>query len=107
MTAHTPGPWQVKHRRLMKIKGSVHQVYQPTDEGGYPTAFVPAWDDPAPGEVDGTEEAIANAQLIAAAPELLNALVLVVNTYGWDPSIDSAIWQTAFAAIAKALGETK
>src|SRR3546814_17595280 len=44
----------------------------------------------------------ANARLIAAAPDLLEALQLVWDTYGMDPSVDSSIWQTARAAIAKA-----
>src|SRR3546814_14179116 len=46
----------------------------------------------------------ANARLIAAAPDLLEALQLVWDTYGMDPSVDSSIWQTARAAIAKATG---
>src|SRR3546814_2799036 len=33
----------------------------------------------------------ANARLIAAAPDLLEALQLVWDTYGMDPSVDSSI----------------
>ena len=47
-------------------------------------------------------EAAANARLIAAAPDLLAALQLIVDTYGFDSSVDSAIWQTAFNALDKA-----
>jgi hypothetical protein len=46
----------------------------------------------------------ANWHLISAAPELLAALQLVVDTYGFDSSTDSSIWRTALAAIAKATG---
>ena len=50
------------------------------------------------------EQTGADARLIAAAPELLEALQLVWETYGFDPSIDSSVWQTVRAAIAKATG---
>jgi len=43
--------------------------------------------------------------LSAAAPELYEALQLVWDTYGMDPSVDSSIWQTVRAALAKARGE--
>jgi hypothetical protein len=42
---------------------------------------------------------LSNARLIAAAPER------VCDTYGFDASTDSSIWQEAFAALAKARGE--
>lgn len=48
----------------------------------------------------------ANGRLIAAAPYLLEALQLVMDTYGFDSSTDSAIWKTAAAAIAKAEGRS-
>jgi hypothetical protein len=50
----------------------------------------------------GEERNAANARLIAAAPELLEALERVRDTYGFDPSIDSSIWQEVYAAIKKA-----
>lgn len=68
---HTPGPWKILRKRPMEMSGNFHQV---TDNERYPAAFVPAWDNPAVGEIDGTEEALANARLIAAAPEMLEAL---------------------------------
>jgi hypothetical protein len=48
---------------------------------------------------------LGNAHLIAAAPELYEALERVCDTYGFDSSTDSSIWQEAFAALAKARGE--
>ena len=53
--------------KKMEIVGRIHRVLNPEN---YPTAFVPAWDRPDAGEVDGTDEAIANARLIAAAPDM-------------------------------------
>lgn len=64
---------------------------------------------------DGTIEPIAvvfggddesNVPLIAAAPDMLDALRLVADAYGFDPSVDSGIWKTVFATIAKAEGRS-
>lgn len=105
--AHTPGPWEVF-----------------IDDSGGPTSGWPlsidAMNDPDktvvrtggqwPYEWDAAtsqREACANARLIAAAPELLEALDRLVNiTAILPPSMDepgSAIAQ-ARAAIAKATG---
>jgi hypothetical protein len=49
------------------------------------------------------EEAEANARLIAAAPDLLDALRAMVDR--WEPDTDGAdrrMWENARAAIAKA-----
>ena len=50
------------------------------------------------------KEAIANAKLIAAAPDLLEALMSIEND---DNSIPKAIWNMRNKAIAKALGESE
>ena len=70
---HTPTPWKIKslHKKMI-ITGNVHQI---CDGDNYPTAFVPAWDNPQAGEVDGTEEALANAAMIVHAVNSLPALV--------------------------------
>lgn len=69
---HTPGPWKIHKRSVhMSLEGNCHQI---TNDERYPSAFVPAWDSPSIGKDDGKEEALANAYLIAAAPELLLAL---------------------------------
>lgn len=46
----------------------------------------------------------ADARLVAAAPDLLAALERVRDAYGFDPSIESSIWQEVNAAITKARG---
>ena len=88
MSKHTPGPWIVVSRGMFSPKvvdanslGICHTTYAPT----------------------GAE---ANARLIAAAPDLLEALKEIVDAAdgaGWeqlDPS-----FKKARAAIAKATGE--
>lgn len=69
-TKHTPGPWVVDGPASMDIRCRVYRVI---NSDRFPAAFVPAWDQAEPGEVDGTEEAVANARLIATAPDLLAA----------------------------------
>jgi hypothetical protein len=80
---HTPGPWKEG------IDGNP-RVYGPDGMGEHS------------GLVAVVLKGRGNVRLIAAAPELLDALKLVADTYGFDPSVDSSIWQTVFAAIAKA-----
>lgn len=46
----------------------------------------------------------ADGRLIAAAPALYEALRRVMDTYGFDPSIDSSIWNEAAEALSLALG---
>jgi hypothetical protein len=95
---HSPGPWTVfRLARPMTITGNVHQV---VSEDRYPTAFVPAWDSPVGAEIDGTEEAKANARLIAAAPDLLAMLKVAQLWLDVDGRYDM---QGINAAIAKAL----
>lgn len=85
MAQYTPGPWEVLSKRRMSISGNIWRV---TDKAGYPSAFVPAWDEPKEGEEDGALEAAANARLIAAAPEMLG-LLKEVRDRGliyWEPN---------------------
>lgn len=68
----TKGKWKLLPIRQMTIEGRVHRV---VGDDNFPSAFVPAWDRPRPGEVDGSAEAAANAALIAAAPALYETLL--------------------------------
>lgn len=66
----TPGPLRVRTPVVkMEIKGNIHQVL---NEDDYPVAFVPAWDNPGPGEVDGTDEAKANAHAVSLVHALID-----------------------------------
>lgn len=77
MTKHTQGPWFV-------------------DKQGAPTIRQ------ADGTViSGVPNNYADAHLIAAAPDLLDALKALVDTYG---SVKGPLIQAALAAIAKAGG---
>lgn len=80
MSAYTPGPWKAEGPR----------VY--ADRKGGSLIATMAW---FPGE-----EA-ANARLIAAAPELLEALRVLVENGGIGPE---SMFDDARAAIAKATG---
>jgi hypothetical protein len=51
----------------------------------------------------GSGSVVANARLIAAAPELLEALIVITDE---SVCIKSAVVERARAAIAKARGET-
>lgn len=82
--AHTPGPWRLDEEKM--------QIFSPD---GLPI-----------GSHRPEEEIIANARLIAAAPELLDALVIVEmwadETYPWDKMEPFAsILKQARAAIEK------
>jgi hypothetical protein len=88
-TKHTPGPWKIypepRHVDRFKI------VHAST---GY--CIGEAYD------VSGSPENEANAHVMAAAPDLLEALKEMTETGGWMPSDERFI--RANAAIAKATG---
>lgn len=108
-TKHTLGPWHIdggKPRKLHFDKDTRFWII--LDKDGYSPAIVPPWDAVPP---IAAEEAKANARLIAAAPELLEALEgLWMWCRNWDcefmdddefPEYRARIE----AAIAKAKGE--
>jgi len=68
-TNHTPGPW------VFHEQGDANQFCLLTSDKNWVISFGQN------GELS-TEKQIANAKLIAAAPELLNALIDVLNVYG-------------------------
>lgn len=92
MPTHTPGPWSVEY------DGSVVMAHQVVSS--------------APGPDGSTrEERLANARLIAAAPDLVAALASLLAVATRDRRklggrTDSPTFQAAKAALEKALGET-
>ncbi|UYM55267.1 hypothetical protein [Leclercia adecarboxylata] len=88
----TPGPWESK---------TIHGDLKVIQKGSYEKL--------APGMVSYccvTElENKHDAKLIAAAPELLEALQKMVESYQFEASIDNPALLQARAAIAKALGK--
>lgn len=94
MNKHTPGPWRLVWRLVISDK-SWQTKYQIDDSFG---ACVVACDDIT------DENAEANARLIAAAPELLEALEYTLKCL-MQTDVGEAHYQPAIAAIAKARGE--
>jgi hypothetical protein len=98
MTAqHTPGPWRVGPRQ--DIPEGQHVLIMAGQGGSsWGVATVKLYD------MRDAEIQSANARLIAAAPELLAALELMLNTYNWT-GITSEAQRAARAALAKARGQ--
>lgn len=96
MTPHTKGPWKVG-----QYLGSLRQFVIHMDIGdnarGSDVAFTSA--------AFGNDETIANARLIAAAPDLLEALIELADTGAEEWGEDRPCVRWAYAAIAKAAGE--
>lgn len=95
----TPGPWTGKDVGICK-----------QDDAGLQLGFIMTFND------ERRAECAANAHLIAAAPELLEALrqlrdyvedTYPTKKYGYAWAEESHPMSLARAAIAKALGETK
>lgn len=99
--SHTPGPWTIVGR----------EINGPADSGVI-VARLPEWGILA----DGPDPAPANAALIAAAPELLEALVLLLNVEraallgAQSPGLQGLDvpyhFEAARAAIARATGQS-
>lgn len=72
-TQHTPGPWNVTG------------LYVRERDGGLVASIIDLWHD----QKTPKAEKNANAQLIAAAPELLAALQAAVNLLSWGEAFNS------------------
>ena len=97
---HTPGPWTVRHD-FRSGNGELCIGVSAARIG--PKSGAVAW----PSGVDDAQE-LANARLIAAAPDLLAALQHMVDMYQRHFDVMPVAWQTADdiarAAIARATG---
>jgi hypothetical protein len=100
---HTPGPWKVEFNAPMAaIPGHLIKADNTAE-----TPIALLWEG---GGTKGGPTQIANARLIAAAPELLEALEHMVAVSNWATTIQSeeqydAMIANAEAAIRKAKGE--
>ena len=104
---HTPGPWRVDPEFCTDIQttdGLLEIGRAPCAEDGGKAASLPHNAPPI-------EEAVANARLIAAAPDLLEALKNLAEYYrqllasgdcGCEFAEDQPEYKKAMAAIAKA-----
>ena len=84
----TPGPWHVSNENTLVIRDDEWLI--PVATAGYVT----------------NEEELATAYLIAAAPELLEALEMLV-LFTPRTKRNAVVLHKALAAINKATGETK
>jgi hypothetical protein len=94
---HTPGPWRITENGCIASQGYV-PIRTPFREGAFREG---------PGRSDHPEEVLqANARLIAAAPELLEALKEQIEprAKGWKVTDWGIRDENARAAIAKAEG---
>ncbi|HDX3905815.1 TPA: hypothetical protein ROF77_002117 [Enterobacter asburiae] len=113
---HTPGPWFIKPVSNATVEGNLNIIQTGSTTGkGYHVSYSASWDD----NEDTKIEAQANANLIAAAPDLLEALQLALNAMNemgdilnfHDLAEQSKVdeltpaFEKARAAISKALGE--
>lgn len=107
---HTPGPWLVPHFARPDIQCNCGYVLSPNYMGAIATVH---FEGEKPGEYDDNpplDEAIANARLIAATPDMLAALVSVrdwdehdANPAGYG-GLRHELREVVDAAIAKAEG---
>ena len=99
--SHTPGPWEFvpKLTASENHRGFFIRAEKPTKNGKWALAEV------QPGDEDGNLGR-ANARLIAAAPDLLEALELIAKGYDEGQSLSGTnCADIARAAIAKATGK--
>jgi hypothetical protein len=109
MSAHTPGPWAVMTNR----QGYPYQISAPFSDPRKPGGItdVTRW---ASISLPSSPEGQANARLIAAAPEMLEALkaydAAMTSCWGSPDDLPSGhpdaarCWPMARAAIARAEG---
>lgn len=101
----TPGPWHIKPVKAATVEGDLNITQTGSATGkGYHIGYATTWTD----SEETKNEAQANAWLIVAAPELLEALQSLVHadTHGIkNCTAQVSAIEKARAAIAKALGK--
>lgn len=105
---HTPGPWSVPHFAEPDVNCTCGYVLCDHLMGAVATVHCSGEGEDWAKHGDNPKfaEAVANARLIAAAPELLEALQLIQG-FGWkldDSPHGKEIERRALAAISKAEG---
>lgn len=101
MSKHTPGPWEIREAIKAEHEFDIRPMRRGDAESSLPQVFVgyrPIATVKHDKRLD-KDQAIANAHLIAAAPELLAALKVAEESVG-----DMRSLQIVRAAIAKAVG---
>lgn len=99
---HTPGPWQVKEYLRNEPSSTMPEYRIQTDVDSIAEAHR-LWRDGSP--LATRYEVEANARLIAAAPDLLEACKAFVAAYtDTEHAEQETVWQQAVTAIARAEG---
>ncbi len=100
-TKHTPGPWELGEIEQGQDGGEFVAIDGKNPKKRHMELARVVWkmeDD----ERSLTQE--ANARLIAAAPDLLDALQAAISRQGYRPGEGPDWWEQGRAAIAKATG---
>jgi len=97
MSAHTPGPWTLDPRGGGVVRGS--KVYQYARGAGQRQLALACLHDDL-----GPEEREANARLIAAAPDLLEACEAVLKRLEGHSQLSDAEFDALESAVTKARG---
>lgn len=96
MSAHTPGPWKW-HWKLDGLKADCGVFSEKTEGHAYSICRAPVF--------EAQDQWEANARLISAAPDMLEALEALVQADA-SGELDDSMFAAARAAIAKAKGKT-
>jgi hypothetical protein len=105
MSDFTPGPWHVKDRRhaplpnIQILDEHGHEVAQASDVHMRDYLSPHAWTNEQANQTDAI--GLANARLMAAAPELYESLKNIIESFSDDELLGSENWNMARAAIAK------
>lgn len=102
---HTPGPWRTKEA-AGKPGNDRDIAIIAVDEDGHPAILAECFENIRHGRERAYVECAANSRLIAAAPELLEALIPFAKFAFDSPHVDELMCHNcrARAAIAKAEG---
>ena len=104
----TQGPWKLEPILLTQLGGKGVYCRTVRQSGGFRIADVFAPSEGVTGTTEKRNEDLANARLIAAAPELFEALKAIyeidVPDAEWSPTLEKC-FGVALEAIAKVEGE--
>ena len=104
MSKHSPGPWTIGKVSHKKQRVDIDSLHSDPFVGHHTWRAMARTYGIESEEEKGSVVMLANARLIAAAPELLEALTDCVEHMHWTQPLGEAALKKAKAAIAKATG---